>query len=309
MNINLQVSIGNLILKNPVTVASGTFGYGEEYSEYFDISQLGAVTIKSLTLQPRLGNSPPRIVETPAGMLNAIGLQNVGIETYLKEKLPFLRQKNCTIIANIYGTSIDEYGQLAERLEKEGGADAIEMNLSCPNVHDALNKYKCPLIAQSPEWVEKYTSAVRSKVKLPLIVKLTPNVTDITEPALAAEKGGADAISIINTLLGMSINPNTRKPRLKNVVGGLSGPAIRPIAVKMVWDVSRTVKIPVIGMGGICSTSDALEFIIAGAKAIAIGSYLFRDPLAPIRIIQGLQDYCVSNNIDDINKLVGSIII
>lgn len=309
MDINLQVSIGNLTLKNPVTVASGTFGYGEEYSEYFDISELGAVTVKSLTLQPRLGNIPPRIVETPAGMLNAIGLQNVGIETYLKSKLPFLREKKCTIIANIYGTSIDEYVKLAERLEKEGGADAIEMNLSCPNVHDAKHKFKCPLIAQSPEWVEKYTLAVRSSVKLPVIVKLSPNITDITEPALSAERGGADAISIINTLLGMAINPETRKPKLKNVVGGLSGPAIRPVALKMVWDVSRTVKIPVIGMGGICTTSDALEFLIAGAKMIAIGSYLFRDPLAPIRVIQGLREYCINNDIDDINKLIGSVII
>ncbi len=307
MNVNLQVSIGNLTLKNPVTVASGTFGYGEEYSEYFDISELGAVTVKSLTLQPRLGNIPPRIVETPAGMLNAIGLQNVGIENYLKYKLPFLRKQNCTIIANIYGTSIEEYVKLAEYLEKEGGADAIEMNLSCPNVHDARNKFKCPLIAQSPEWVEKYTSAVRSSVKLPLIVKLSPNITDITEPALSAERGGADGISIINTLLGMSINTHTRRPKLKNVVGGLSGPAIRPVALKMVWDVSRTVKIPVIGMGGICTTSDALEFIIAGARVVAVGSYLFRDPLAPIRIIQGLRDYCISNHLDDINNLVGSI--
>ncbi len=309
MNVNLQVSIGYLILKNPVTVASGTFGYGEEYSEYFDISELGAVTIKSLTLKPRLGNVPPRIVETPAGMLNAIGLQNVGIENYLKYKLPILREKKCTIIANIYGTSIEEYVQLAEILEKEGGADAIEMNLSCPNVHDARSKYKCPLIAQSPEWVEKYTSAVRSRIKLPLIVKLSPNITDITEPALSAERGGADAISIINTLLGMAINPNTRKPKLKNVVGGLSGPAIRPVAVKMVWDVSRTVKIPVIGMGGICNTSDALEFIIAGARLIAIGSYIFRDPMTPIHIIQGLKEYCINNEIDDINKLVGSLIL
>lgn len=309
MDVNLQVSIGNITLKNPVTVASGTFGYGEEYAEYFDISQLGAVTVKSLTLRPRLGNIPPRIVETPAGMLNAIGLQNVGIEAYLKDKLPFLRQKNCTIIANIYGTSIDEYVQLAERLEKEGGADAIEMNLSCPNVHDARSKYKCPLIAQSPEWVEKYTSAVRSSIKLPLIVKLSPNVTDITEPALSAEKGGADAVSIINTLLGMAIDTNTRKPKLKNVVGGLSGPAIRPVALKMVWDVSRIIKIPVIGMGGICNTSDALEFIIAGATMIAVGSYLFRDPLAPMRIIEGLRDYCISNHIKDIKTLIGSIVI
>ncbi len=309
MDVSLQISIGKLILKNPVTVASGTFGYGEEYAEYFDISELGAVTIKSLTLKPRLGNVPPRIVETPAGMLNAIGLQNVGIETYLKYKLPFLREKKCTIIANIYGTSIEEYVQLAEQLEKEGGADAIEMNLSCPNVHDAKSKFKCPLIAQSPECVEKYTYAVRSITKLPLIVKLSPNVADITEPALSAEKGGADAVSIINTLLGMAIDVNTRKPKLRNVVGGLSGPAIRPVALKMVWDVSRTVKIPVIGMGGICSASDALEFLIAGARMIAVGSYLFRDPLVPMRIIQGLRDYCLTHNIDDINKLVGSVIV
>ncbi len=240
-------------------------------------------------------------------MLNAIGLQNVGIETYLKNKLPFLREKKCTIIANIYGTSIDEYAQLAERLEKEEGADAIEMNLSCPNVHDAKSKFKCPLIAQSPEWVEKYTSAVRSSTKLPLIVKLSPNVADITEPALSAEKGGADAVSIINTLLGMAIDVHTRKPKLKNV--GLSGPAIRPVALKMVWDVSRIVKIPVIGMGGICTTSDALEFLIAGARMIAVGSYLFRDPLAPMRIIQGLHEYCLTHNVDDINKLIGSVIV
>ncbi|HOK08287.1 MAG TPA: dihydroorotate dehydrogenase [Candidatus Hydrogenedens sp.] len=309
MNVNMKVTIGNLTLKNPVTVASGTFGYGEEYSEYFDISCLGAVTVKSLTLKPRLGNPPPRIVETPAGMLNAIGLQNVGLEVYLKEKLPYLRQKKCTIIANIYGTSIQEYEELAERLEKEGGADAIEMNLSCPNVHDARSRYKCPLVAQSPEWVEKYTMAVRSKIKLPLIVKLSPNVTDITEPAISAEKGGADAISIINTLLGMSIDIKTQKPKLKNVVGGLSGPAIRPVAVKMVWDVSRTVKIPVIGMGGICTVNDALEFIFAGAKLIAVGSFIFRDPLAPIKIIQGLEEYCNSHRIEDINKLIGSVII
>jgi len=309
MNVNMKVTIGNLTLKNPVTVASGTFGYGEEYSEYFDISCLGAVTVKSLTLKPRLGNPPPRIVETPAGMLNAIGLQNVGLEVYLKEKLPYLRQKKCTIIANIYGTSIQEYEELAERLEKEGGADAIEMNLSCPNVHDARSRYKCPLVAQSPEWVEKYTMAVRSKIKLPLIVKLSPNVTDITEPAISAEKGGADAISIINTLLGMSIDIKTQKPKLKNVVGGLSGPAIRPVAVKMVWDVSRTVKIPVIGMGGICTVNDALEFIFAGAKVIAVGSFIFRDPLAPIKIIQGLEEYCNSHRIEDINKLIGSVII
>jgi len=309
MPVSLKVKIANLVLKNPVTVASGTFGYGEEFAEYFDISKLGAVTVKSLTLKPRLGNTPPRIVETPAGMLNAIGLQNVGIERYIKEKLPFLREKGCTIIANIYGTTIEEYCSLAQILEKENGADAIEINLSCPNVHDARAQSKCPLIAQSPEWVEKYTSSVREKTSLPLIVKLTPNVTSIIEPALSAEKGGADAVSLVNTFLGMSIDAQTRRPKLKNIVGGLSGPCIKPIALRMVWEVSRAVKIPVIGMGGICNAEDAIEFLIAGARMIAVGSYNFRDPYAPVRVLEGIERYCVDNGIEDINELIGSLII
>lgn len=307
MGVDLSVYIGKLKLKNPITVASGTFGYGEEYDEYFDISSLGAVTVKSLTLRPRVGNFPPRIVETPAGMLNAIGLQNVGIEKYLKEKLPFLRKKNCVIFANIYGSTIDEYCQLAQILEKEGGADAIEVNLSCPNVHDPTETKKCPLVAQSPEKVKEYTSAIRSKTKLPMIIKLSPNVTDITEPAIVAQEAGADAISLINTFLAMSIDPNTQKPRLKNVVGGLSGPAIRPIAVRMVWEVSRCVQIPIIGMGGVCNTSDALEFILAGATMVAVGSYIFRDPYAPKKIIQGLEEYCISRGISDIKQIIGKV--
>ncbi len=309
MSVRLEIKIANLVLKNPVTVASGTFGYGEEFAEYFDISKLGAVTVKSLTLKPRLGNVPPRIVETPAGMLNAIGLQNVGIDRYLKEKLPFLREKGCTIIANIYGTTLEEYCALAEILERENGADAIEVNLSCPNVHDARSYNGYPLVAQFPELVKKYTSSIREKTSLPLIIKLTPNVTSIVEPALSAERAGADAVSLVNTFLGMSINVNTRRPKLRNIVGGLSGPCIKPIALRMVWEVSRAIKIPVIGMGGICSAEDALEFLIAGARMVAVGSYNFRDPYASLKVLEGIERYCIESGIEDINDLIGSLII
>ncbi len=307
MSISLRVNLGGLEMKNPVTVASGTFAYGEEYDQYFDISQLGAVTVKSLSLRPRAGNPPPRLVETPAGMLNAIGLQNVGIEAYLKDKLPFLRKKGCTIIGNIYGHSPEEYAQLAQRLEAEGGADAIEANLSCPNVHDARTARGCSLVAQNPELVRQYTVAIKTATRLPVFVKLSPNVVDIVESAVAAQEGGADAVSLINTLLGMGINPETRRPILSNIVGGLSGPAIRPVAVKMVWDVAKHLKIPILGMGGICTASDAMQFILAGARAVAVGSYVFREPTAPMKIVQGLDDYCRRHGVADINQLVGAM--
>ncbi len=307
MKVNLQVNAGGLVMKNPVTVGSGTFGYGQEYDQYFDVAQLGAVTVKSLSLQPRAGNKPPRLVETPAGMLNAIGLQNVGLDAYLRDKLPFLRNKGCTIIGNIYGHSIEEYMELAKRLEAEQGADAIEANLSCPNVHDARTARGCKLVAQSPERVKEYTQAIKASTKLPVFVKLTPNVMDIVEPALAAEEGGANAVSMINTLLGMGINPETRKPILSNIVGGLSGPAIRPVAVKMVWDAAKYLKIPIIGMGGICNADDALQFILAGATAVAVGCFSFRQPDAALRVIQGLEDYCVRHQIAEISSLVGSM--
>lgn len=307
MTVNLQINLGGLVMKNPVTVGSGTFAYGQEYDEYFDIARLGAVTVKSLSLKPRAGNRPPRLVETPAGMLNAIGLQNVGIDVYLKEKLPFLREKGCTIIGNIYGASPEEYAELARRLEAEDGADAIEANLSCPNVHNARTARGCTLVAQSPERVAEYTRAVKSATKLPVFIKLSPNVVDIREPALAAEEAGADAVSLINTLLGMGIDPETRRPILSNVVGGLSGPAIRPVAVKMVWDASKVLRIPVIGMGGICSAADALQFILAGARAVAVGCYSFRQPDAALRVIQGLEEYCVRHGFQDINQLVGAL--
>ena len=304
---NLGIDLGGLKMKNPVTVASGTFGYGAEYSQYFDIGRLGAVTTKSLSLKPRAGNKPPRLVETPAGMLNAIGLQNVGIETYLSEKLPFLRAKGATIIANIYGHSADEYVELARRIDSEGAGDAIEANLSCPNVHDARKAKGAVLVSQDPRCVEEYTRAIRAVTKLPLIIKLTPNVMDITEPALAAEAAGADALCLINTLLGLAIDAETRRPRLSNIVGGLSGPAIRPVAVKMVWDARRAVKIPIIGTGGICHADDAIEFLLAGATAVSVGSMNFRQPDAAIRVLEGIEDYLVRHGIENVSELVGAM--
>jgi len=304
---DLRVRLAGLELKNPVTVASGTFGYGEEYSRYFDIAKLGAVTTKSISLLPRPGNKPPRIIETPAGMLNAIGLQNVGIEAYLRDKAPFLREKGATIIANIVGNSAEEYAELASRLEEEDGADAVEANLSCPNVHDAKRSGGAPLVSQSPEAVADYTRSIRTATNLPLFIKLTPNVVDIREPALAAQDAGADGLSLINTLMGMVIDPETRRPALANVVGGLSGPAIRPVAVKMVWDAARAVHIPVIGMGGICTARDAVEFILAGASCVAVGSMTFRQPDAAIRIIEGITDYMRRHHAATVRELVGAM--
>lgn len=305
--VDLSVNIAGLRMKNPVTVASGTFGYGKEYDAYFDVGLLGAVTTKSISLAPRAGNRPPRLVETPAGMLNSIGLQNVGLDLYLAEKVPYLRSKNATIIANIYGHSIDEYAELARRLEQAGAADAIEANLSCPNVHNAAAAKGPALVAQSPEKVAEYTRAIRSVCKLPLLVKLTPNVTDIREPALAAQEAGADGLSMINTLMGMAIDPDTRRPRLANLVGGLSGPAIRPVALKMVWDTARVVKIPIVAMGGICDADDAIQFLLAGATAVAVGSMTFRQPDAAIRVINGIEKYLENNRCASVKDIIGAV--
>ncbi len=304
----MQVDLGGLIMKNPVTVASGTFGYGEEYDNYFDISRLGALTTKSITLEPRTGNRPPRLAETPAGILNAIGLQNVGLDTYLEEKVPFLRSKDVPIIANVYGASPDEYAEVAARIEEAGAADAIEANLSCPNVHDALSTRGPTLVSQVPDKVFEYAKAVRDATKLPLLIKLSPNVTDIREPAIAAQEAGADALSLINTLLGMAIDTRTRRPLLANIVGGLSGPAIRPVALKMVWDTARAVDIPVLGMGGICNSSDAVQFMLAGATAVAVGSMTFRQPDAPVRVIDGLRNYLIEHDIPAVTDLTGNVI-
>lgn len=304
---NLHIDLGGLAMKNPVTVASGTFGYGQEYDRYFDVSQLGAVTTKSISLLPRPGNKPPRLVETPAGLLNAIGLQNVGIEAYLRDKAPFLRERGATIIGNIYGKSPDEYAELARRLEAEGAADAIEANLSCPNVHDAKSARGAVLVSQSCEAVAEYTGAIKAATSLPVLVKLTPNVLDIKEPALAAQEAGADGLCLINTLLGMAIDPEKRRPRLSNIVGGLSGPAIRPVAVKMVWEAARAVHIPIIGTGGICRPADAIEFLLAGATAVSVGSMTFRQPDAAIRVVEGIADYMKRHGFSRVTELVGAM--
>lgn len=307
MTPDLAVNLGGLRMKNPVTVASGTFGYGQEYNRYFDIGRLGAVTTKSLSLKVRAGNKPPRLVETPAGMINAIGLQNVGIDAYLRDKAPWLRQRGATIIANIYGHTPDEYAELARRLEAAGAADAVEANLSCPNVHDARTAKGPCLVAQVPEQVLEYTVAVRAATKLPLFIKLAPNVVDIKEPALAAQEGGADGVCLINTILGLAIDPETRRPRLANIVGGLSGPAIRPMALKAVWDAARVLEIPIIGTGGIGDASDAVQFLLAGATAVSVGSITFRNPLAPVQVLEGLEAYLKRHAIARVTDLIGAM--
>lgn len=300
-SINLQVSLAGIEMKNPVMVASGTFGYGEEYSQFMDLKQLGAIVTKSITLLPRVGNRPPRIIETPAGMLNAIGLQNVGIERFISEKMPFLREAGVPVIASISGEEIGEYVELAAGLSDVRGIAGLELNISCPNVAKGGMMF-----GADPRVTNDLVSAVRRATGLPLIAKLSPNVTSIVEIAAAAEEAGSDAISLINTLLGMTIDIHTRKPKLANITGGLSGPAIRPVAVRMVWQVAGAVDIPVIGMGGIMTVEDALEFIIAGAKAVALGTANFINPLAALEIISGIEDFMIRNDIRNVSDLVGS---
>ena len=299
---NLEVKIAGIRLKNPVMTASGTFGYGEEYAEFMDLGRLGAVVVKGLSLKPREGNPPPRVVETAAGMLNAIGLQNVGIEAFIREKLPFLRKFDTAVIANFFGDSVDEYAAAAERLSSVEGIHGLEMNISCPNKEAGW----C-VFGTDPRVTSEVVGAVRKATNLPLIVKLSPNVTDITVMARAAEDAGADALSLINTLTGMSIDIKTRRPRLGNVTGGLSGPAIKPVAVRMVYEVSRTAGIPVIGMGGIMNGDDAVEFIIAGASAVAVGTANFVRPTAATEILDGIISYMEREKIADISSLTGTV--
>ena len=301
-SVNLQVDLAGIEMKNPVMVASGTFGYGEEYSQFMDLKQLGAIVTKSITLLPRAGNKPPRIIETPAGMLNAIGLQNVGMERFISEKMPFLRESGVPVIASISGEEIGEYVELAASLNDVGGIGGLELNISCPNVAKGGMMF-----GADPRVTNDLVSAVRGATGLPLIAKLSPNVTSIVEIAAAAEESGADAVSLINTLLGMTIDIHTRQPKLANITGGLSGPAVRPVAVRMVWQVAGAVDIPVVGMGGIMTVEDALEFIIAGAKAVALGTANFVNPLAALEIISGIEDFMVRNNIWDVSDLVGDL--
>ena len=298
----MDVEIGSLRLKNPVMTASGTFGYGEEYAPYVDLNCLGAIVVKGLSWKPRSGNPSPRIIETPAGMLNAIGLQNIGVKKFIAKKLPFLRNYDIAVVANVYGETVDEYLRVSELLTAVPGVHALEINVSCPNV-----KKGGVAFGTDPDMVADVSGRVRGITDLPLIVKLSPNVTDITVMAAAAEAAGADGISLINTLTGMSVDVKRRTPHLKNVTGGLSGPAIKPVALRMVWQVAQAVQIPVIGIGGIMNAADALEFIIAGATAIQVGTANFVNPKATLEILSGIRAYMDRHKFENIRDLVGAL--
>lgn len=300
--IDLSVDIGGLRLKNPVMTASGTFGYGREFNNFTELERLGAIVVKGISLSPAPGNAPPRIVETACGMLNAIGLENVGVDAFIDEKLPFLSSFPTPVIVNIYGKRIEEYAALAERLDGCEGVAALEVNISCPNVKAGGVAFG--VCAASAETV---VTAVRSKTTKPLIVKLTPNVTDITEIAKSVELAGADAVSLINTLTGMAIDIHTRRPKLANITGGLSGPAIKPIALRMVWQTSGAVRIPVIGIGGIMTAEDALEFMIAGATAVQVGTANFVNPHATMEILAGIEAFAMENKVLHLSELIGSL--
>jgi dihydroorotate dehydrogenase (NAD+) catalytic subunit len=299
---DLSVQLGSLKLKNPLIAASGCFGYGVEYADTFDISTLGGIATKGLFLSEREGHPPPRVVETPAGMLNAIGLQGIGVHRFVEEKLPELRARNATVIVNVCGTSLDEYVEVSRVVSDAEGVAAIELNISCPNIKEGGIQFGCSLTGTF-----EVVSAVRQATKLPLIPKLTPNVTDVASFARAAEDAGADAVSLVNTFLAMVIDIETRRPKLSNIVGGLSGPAIRPIAVRMVYECQQMVKIPVIGMGGIADARDALEFIIAGAAAVQVGTANFVDPFIWPKLVNGITEYLERHQIDRIADLVGTM--
>ncbi|MFA6498973.1 MAG: dihydroorotate dehydrogenase [Desulfurivibrionaceae bacterium] len=301
---DLRVTIGGLVFKNPVLTASGTFGYGKEFAPYVNLHHLGGVVVKGISLAPRRGNPPPRIVETAGGMLNAIGLENVGLDRFITEKMPYLRGIGTRVIVNILGDSLEEYQTLGQRLSEIEGISALEVNISCPNV-----KKGGVAFGTDPTMAEAVTRAVCAHSTLPVIVKLSPNVTDITQIARAVEAGGAQAVSLINTLMGMAIDVKSRKPRLANIVGGLSGPAIKPVALRMVWQVAQAVKIPVIGIGGITTTEDALEFLLAGATAIEVGTANFINPRASQEIVEGLARYVTDNRLNGISEVIGGLIL
>lgn len=300
--VKLAVNLGGLVMKNPVTVASGTFAAGHEYADFVDVASLGAVTTKGASLNGWAGNDSPRIAETPSGMLNSIGLQNPGVAHLKEYDLPWLREVGATVIVNVSGHSFQEYVDVIRALEEGDAPDAYEVNISCPNV-DAGGM----TIGTDPKSVEEVISLCRAATKRPMIVKLTPNVTDITEIARAAESAGADALSLINTLLGMAIDPHRRKPQLARAVGGLSGPAVKPVALRMVWETAKAVNVPLLGMGGITCGLDAVEFMLAGATAIAVGTANFTDPTATVHVIDGIIDYCEQQGVTDVNELIGDL--
>jgi dihydroorotate dehydrogenase (NAD+) catalytic subunit len=299
---DLSVSIGALTLANPLIAASGCFGYGVEYADVVDLSSLGGVAVKGLFLTEREGHPPPRIVETPSGMLNAIGLQGIGVHRFIREKMPELRERRAVVFVNICGTTIDEYVELARILSDEEGVAALELNISCPNIKEGGITFGCSL-----HGTFDVVSAIKKVTHLPVIPKLTPNVTDVASIAKSAEDAGADAVSLVNTFLAMAIDVETRRPKLSNIVGGLSGPAIRPIAVRMVYECRRMVKIPIIGMGGIATATDVLEFMIAGATAVQVGTANFVDPFIWSKLLDGMHDYMKRHSIARLADVVGSV--
>ncbi len=298
---NLEVDIAGVKFKNPVIAASGTFGFGREFSEFFPLSALGGVSCKGITLEERPGNPPPRIAETPAGMLNSVGLQNPGADRFLSEDLPWLKRRNTVVIANIAGSTPEDYCQMAEKLS-ESDADMVELNISCPNVKQGGAQF-----GTTCRGAESITAAVRKHCRKPLMVKLSPNAADIAEIAAAAESAGADALSMINTLTGMRIDIGTRRPVLRNNTGGLSGPAVFPVAVRMVWQAHQRVKIPIVGMGGVSTWRDAAEIMLAGASAVQVGTAMFRDPYAPVKIRDGLNRWLDENGIENVTELTGAV--
>jgi dihydroorotate dehydrogenase (NAD+) catalytic subunit len=299
---NLSIDFAGIRLKNPVLTASGTFGYGEEYAEFVDLNELGGVIVKGVSLKPIAGNPPPRIWETPSGMLNAIGLENPGVDVFLREKLPYLRKFDTAVIVNIFGYSLEEYVGVAERLDGVPGVSGLEVNISCPNVKAGGMIFGTDLKASF-----ELLSAVRKATRLPIIAKLSPNVTDVTRFARAAADAGCDGLSLINTLLGMAIDVRCRKPRLANWTGGLSGPAIRPVAVRMVWQTAKAVSLPILGMGGIVTSEDALEFILAGASAVAVGTANFINPGATVDVVRGMERFLAEQCVGDVRELIGKV--
>ena len=297
----MGVNLCGVELKNPVIAASGTFGFGREYDKFYNVADLGGISVKGLTRLPRLGNSPHRITETPSGMLNSVGLQNPGVEAFIENDLPWLLEKGAVVVANAAGSTEDDYCYMAERLSQTG-IHILEMNISCPNVKEGGVAF-----GTRPESVYAITKAVRAHCKKPLMVKLSPNVADIAEVAKAAEEGGADAISLINTLTGMAVDIRMRRPVLKNVVGGMSGPAVRPVALRMCWQAAKAVNIPVVGMGGIETGEDAIAFLMVGCAAVQVGSANLYNPYACPDVIHGIEAFCKENGIEDVNELVGSL--
>jgi len=298
---NLSINLAGIPMKNPVMTASGTFGYGPEYADFVDLNRLGAVVVKGITLEPRPGHPPPRTVETPAGLLNAIGLENPGAEAFLAEKLPYLRQFDVPVLVNLNARSVEEFATLARLFDGAEGVQGLEVNISCPNVKEGGM-----LFSAEPEAAYEAVCAVRAQTTKPVIVKLSPNVTDIKHLARRVVDAGAEAVSLINTLVGMVIDVENRRPFLANRTGGLSGPAVRPVAVRMVWEVFQAVDVPIVGMGGIMTAHDALEFFLAGATAVAIGTANFVNPRATLEVIEGLEAYLEEHQIEDVHELIGA---